>query len=808
MAFVPRYSLSIVAILFAMACFAVGCSSVKNATTTAGTEEKEGAVLPYYQDEYAGLDDASSSSSTGDRLITGKLEAARQKYLRALTFIDRGDTTNAAKAFEEAINVLNTLVNYPNIEDNPEFSDLMQSIIEDYESYIQSIDHLSENSSIAILRDKFFEEVDSYSDDSKNSVSMIKVPTTGAVGSGASMTAIQGELQVPLTDNEYVQNCLKFSTSEKGQKFFTRCLQHAGRWFPLMRKIAKEEGVPEEMIYLSIIESGLDPNAVSSAKAVGLWQFIKSTGEMYGLNANYWIDERRDPEKATRAAMRHLKDLYNEFGNWHLALAAYNCGMGGVRRTIARSGKTNPDYWEIRDFLPRETRGYVPIYIAAAKIFMNPSAYGFNDITFEEAYNYETVTVSESVDLATAARCAGSTEAELKALNPELVQGCIPPNTQNYVLKLPAGTKDVFASNFASLPDAEKRSWVFHKVKRGETLTDIAEQYATSVALIADANNLSGRKKRLRPGTSLRIPLGGSTEENVAVVAEEKTEEKAPRQQPAVASTSSAPTPAKDDISTGGKKILHQVRRNETLNSIANRYGVRIADLRNWNNIPYDSDHIQLNSSLVVYLGKDAPASTSVAAVEKKEEPAVKRQTSGTSSHKVRRGETIATIADDYGVSIADIRKHNNLNRRGTIKIGQTLRIPAGEQTTVASAKQQQQPRGKAMVTHKVRRGETISGIASLYGVEERDIARWNPGDVQGNTVYYGSRLKIYSDNVAKGSSSASHEGRAPKTYKIRRGDTLGEIAGKFGVSVARLKKLNRNLDETSLQIGETIRLQ
>lgn len=800
MAFVPRYSLSIAAILFAMAVFAVGCSSVQHTSTTAGKEEKEGAVLPYYQDEYAELDDASSSSSTGDRLLTGKLEAARQKYLRALTFIDRGDTSSAARAFEEAINVLNTLVSYPRIEDNPDFADLMQSILEDYESYIQSIDHLDENSSIAILRDKFFEEVDAYSSgDSKNSVSLIKVPTTGG-GSGPVSTAIQGELQIPLTDNEYVQNCLKFSTSEKGQKFFTRCLQRAGRWFPLMRKIAREEGVPEEIIYLSIIESGLDPNAISSAKAVGLWQFIKTTGEMYDLNVNYWVDERRDPEKATRAAMRHLKDLYDEFGNWHLALAAYNCGMGGVRRTIARSGKTKPDYWEIRDYLPRETRGYVPIYIAAAKIFMNPTEHGFTDIAFEEPYTYETVTVSESVDLVVAARCAGSTEEELRKLNPELVQGCIPPNTQNYTLKLPVGTKDVFAYNFANLADSEKRSWVFHKVKRGETLTEIAEEYGTSVALIADANNLSGRKKRLRTGTSLRIPLGGgASEENEAVAAETKSNEKAPRQQTATASTSPAPA----STPTGDKKILHQVRRNETLHSIANRYGVRITDLRNWNDIPYDSDHIQLNTSLVVYLGKDN--TTSVAAADK-EEP-VKRQTPSIVNHKVRRGETVATIADDYGVTIADIRKHNRLNRRGTIKIGQTLRVPAGDKTSAVAAVSQQ-PRGKTMVTHKVRRGETLSGIASLYGVEERDIARWNPGDIRGNTVYYGSRLKIYSDNIAKGSSSASHEGRAPKTYKIRRGDTLGTIAGKFGVSVARLKKLNRNIDERSLQIGDTIRLQ
>lgn len=799
MAVVLRYY-SVAVLLFAIAVFSASCSSVKSTGTTAKTGEKEGAVLPYYEDEYAQLDDASSSSSSsGDRLIAGKLEAARQKYLRALTFVDRGDTAKAAVAFEDAIEVLNTLVTYPSIDDNAEFSDLMQSIIEDYESYIQSIDNLNENSSIAVLRQKFYQEVDAYSTpatglDVKSSVGVISVPEPTT---GGAFTAVQGELQIPLTDNEYVRNSIKFLTGEKGQKFFRKWLERAGRWFPLMRKTAKEEGVPEEIVYLSMIESGLNPNAVSRAQAVGLWQFIKTTGEMYDLDVNYWVDERRDPEKATRASMRHLKDLYNEFGDWHLALAAYNCGMGGVRRTIARSGKTNPDYWEIRDYLPRETRGYVPLYIAAAKISLNPEEYGFTNIAFEKPYRYDSTLVSETVDLAALAKCAGATEEELRALNPELVQGCVPPNTKDYFLKLPVGTKDVFAQNFASLPDSAKRSWVFHTVKRRETLSKIAKQYGTSADLIAEANNLSGKRKRLRQGTTIRVPLGGEPGE------EDLSEEEAEEAESVAAtpvSTTSAPV-------AGQKKIVHKVRRNETLHSIANRYGVRIADLRNWNNIPYNSDHISVDRNLVVYSGKEVEP---VAEDEQDANEAVSAKDAiKIASHKVRRGETIATIADDYGISIDDIRKHNRLNKRGTIKIGQVLQVPVSGRTAALALKKEQPLRGKNLVTHKVRRGETVSGIASLYGVSERDIAQWNPGQVQGATIYVGSRLKIYSGNVAKGSASASRrEGRAPKQYTVRQGDTLGEIAGKFGISITRLKKLNKNLDERRLQVGKVIRLQ
>jgi membrane-bound lytic murein transglycosylase D len=260
---------------------------------------------------------------------------------------------------------------------------------------------------------------------------------------------------VPLVINEPVQREIdQFTATVGGRYTMEKWLSRSGKYFPMMRKIFAEERVPQELIYLSMIESGLNPVVASGAKAVGLWQFIQATGSAYGLRANAYTDDRRDPVEATHAAARLLRDLYNTMGDWHLALSTYNCSMGAIKRAMVKMGDTT--YWGIRSAIPRETADYVPRYIAVAIIASNPEKYGFTNIWYEQPAAYDTVQVKGSFDLNTLAVAAGVSALEVKVLNPELLQQKTPPTSltgaEGYTLKVPAGTQQKFYANFGKAP--------------------------------------------------------------------------------------------------------------------------------------------------------------------------------------------------------------------------------------------------------------------------------------------------------------------------------------------------------------------
>lgn len=745
---------------------------------TVGAHQRPSAIRPVFPDEFSDLDEGALSSTAGewDEVVVEKLEIARKRYLTALTAIENRDTAKAAKLFERALDILNDLASFPRIEENSDFTDLAQSIIEDYENYIQNIDALDENSSIFILREKVFEQVDA-------PLAAAGAPTAPPV---LPANVVIPSTQIPLVVNEHVEKNITFMSKDKGRKFFKKWLERGGRWMDMLRRIAKEEGMPEEIVYLSMMESGLNPTAVSRAKAVGLWQFMQATGEEYDLDVTFWHDERREPEKATRAAMRFLRDLYNDLGDWHLALAAYNCGAGGVKRAIRKSGLTKPSFWEIREHLPRETRNYVPLYIATSIITMNRQAYGFPDDSLEmhPVYDYDTYTVKEPCNISALAKCANISADSLRFMNPELVRQCTPPGMQ-YALKIPRGTLASFGERFAMLTDEEKQPWMTHRVERGETLAKIAARYGVPAGDVAAINGLSGYKARLRRGSTLRIPVG-TTPPAVAQAVVKPVQEQA-------VYTATSPT-------TSGRSV-HVVRSGESLHSIAKRYGVRMADLRNWNDIPYDTENIRIGDSLVVSVTDQAITPMAQQNVER---IAVRR----TVKHTVAKGESFASIATLYGTTPERIRAVNDMSRKATLKAGRTINVETSLSKTELASISRTRPEGKPM-THKVRKGESLGSIAASYGVDEDDLRRWNTDVVEGTTVFAGTRLKVYPSATAKGSSASTAPKRAPKTYRVRPGDSLAEIAEKFGLSVESIRAKNRSLrSSTALRAGQVIRLQ
>jgi membrane-bound lytic murein transglycosylase D len=384
---------------------------------------------------------------------------------------------------------------------------------------------------------------------------------------------------IPITVNDAVERWLTYFQTD-GRKNFAIYLSRAGRYEPLMRAIFRDAGLPEDLVYLSLIESGFSPRAYSRARAVGLWQFISSTGRLYDLEVSYWIDERRDPVKATKAAAAHLRDLYEEFGSWYLAAAAYNGGPTRVRRGIRRTG--SDDFWTLsaRRYLRRETRNYVPKLIAAALIAKQPEQYSFFDIPEAEPLAYDIVQVPDATSLDVIADAAGVSADEVAELNPQILRGVTPPG-ERYSLRVPPGTGHRFALNYARVPTSERVTWVQHVVRRGETLSEIARNYGVSVSGIRAANR-GVNPRRLQIGQRLIIPRAG----------------KIPRYSstPRVArrSTPRSVEPQRPE----GPYITYRVQRGDSLWAIARRYDVTHRDLMQWNGLTtsriYPGDEVRI----------------------------------------------------------------------------------------------------------------------------------------------------------------------------------------------------------------------
>jgi membrane-bound lytic murein transglycosylase D len=370
---------------------------------------------------------------------------------------------------------------------------------------------------------------------------------------------------IPLETNEAVEKWIDYFQNRIPERF-TIYLERLGRYEAMIQPRLYEAGLPDELIYLAMIESGMNPNAYSRAHAVGMWQFIKSTGRMYDLEISYWVDDRRDPMKATDAAISFLSDLHDEFGSWYLAAAAYNGGPARVRRGIRRTG--SDDFWDLADarVLRRETRNYVPKLLAAATIARDPAAYGFTNIQTHPPMEFEVVEVPDATSFDVLAEVAETDEATIKALNPQYVRNVTPPD-RTVELRVPPGSAAQFAEQYAMIPPSERVTWLVHTVTRGQTLGHIAGRYGTSVEAIRAANNYVN-PKRLQIGQELVIPRSGKSGVRLA----------------SGQSTSGSSNTARSTPKPDGPLTV-TVQRGDTLWTIARRYNVTTRDLMAINNL-------------------------------------------------------------------------------------------------------------------------------------------------------------------------------------------------------------------------------
>lgn len=615
------------------------------------------------------LDNPEGSSPVQDRtarpLDDFQKELMRRMseiYALHLDAIQNQVNDNLVAAEENIIRALKEvqtlLEEYPEVQGNARFTELYRTVYTEYRTFygIEETENQEKGEVFAIHRELYNSEND-----------WMK----GRYVLPANITTPKTE--VPLVYNEHVNRHLAFYTRRRPE-VMEKWLQRSEKYFPMMEGIFREVGVPTELIHLSMIESGLNPKARSWASAVGMWQFIRPTGAAYGLEVNWWMDERRDPEKATRAAARHLKDLYEIWGDWHLAIANYNISPRGLKRAIAAGGGEE-DYWSAYPYLPRETQGYIPGFIATTIIDRNAEHFGFKSRYEGEAYAYEVAEVEPLMPLEKLAEAAGITTERLKDYNPELLRWATPPGSK-YPLKLPEGTKERFLAHYEDIPKDERSQGIaMHTVSRGETLGHIARRYGSSVRAIYETNE--GLTSIIHPGQKIVVPLAPGSRKDI--VASKPTNSKSG------GSSSSSRSRSRSGAGEGRASVRYTVKRGDTIGHIAEWYDVRASQIRAWNGT---SNTIRVGERLTVYVPQDKERyynGVDSFTFQKKQEIEQEQRNgkeiteayladAGADSYVVKRNDTLIEIADSFGVSVSHLKQINDLSN-SRIYEGQRLQI-------------------------------------------------------------------------------------------------------------------------------------
>ncbi len=443
----------------------------------------------------------------------------------------------------------------------------------------------------------------------------------------------------PLSEHTRVDRIIR-QYSVTHRKMFSRWLERAGRYIPKIQMVFADEGVPLDLAYLAMIESGFNVRAYSWAHAAGPWQFIEGTGRLYGLKNDWWQDGRLDIESSTRAAAKHLKYLHKRFdGDWYLAVAAYNAGGGKVRKAVKKSGSR--DFWTLTDgrVLREETKNYLPKLLAALNIIRDLKSYGFADLNFAEPLEYETVTVETTTDLEIIARFCGISYRELKELNPALKRWCTPPGVKNYPLHVPFGRASQVRTLYAQLPKSQRAHYHRYQIKSGDTLQVLARKYRIRVDDIIALNHIKN-PRALQIGHNLILPLkAGYTQ---------------------------LPVDSLADSYVRSRRKTYKVRSGDSLWSISRKFGVTQKQLRVWNKLGWSNI---LRPGQVLAVSRPGARVVAKANVKRKKGPSRKL------IYKVVPGDTLWGIGRQFDVATEEIRRWNNLSTRHVLRPGQKLTL-------------------------------------------------------------------------------------------------------------------------------------
>ncbi|MGO9086529.1 MAG: transglycosylase SLT domain-containing protein [Candidatus Sulfotelmatobacter sp.] len=586
--------------------------------------------------------EASSTASPASDPVADLIAKVEKEYQTGLANYHAGKTEDAKQDFDNALNAL--LGSNFDVRSD----DRLQK---EFDRVVQGVDELYPGGTAADS------ETAQQQPQQKSEPAPID-ETNGVTPAADARVKAKAEAEIkntnsdlPLMMTDQVAGYISYF-SGYGRGVFERAYARSGRYHDMIVATLKEEGVPQDLIYLAQAESGFHPLAVSRAGARGIWQFMSSRARGYGLHHNMWVDDRQDPEKSTRAAARHLKELYQQFGDWYLAMAAYNSGPGTVQSAVKRTGYA--DFWELyhRNVLPHETRNYVPIILAVTIMTKNPSQYGLDAVVMEKPPAYETVRLDYPVDLRLVAQCINSTTAELQDLNPSLLR-LSTPREGRFDLRLPVGTKDQYETAIAAIPADKRLWWRFHTVRSGDTLVALAHNYRVTARSIKEVNHLDSNE--LEADARLVIPMAAGTR-------------------------------ALSDGATYARHITwYHVHKGDTVESVADNFGVSPQMIRRWNGVrgsslsgrkvvalhvpitPHDSEvassrkpkHPPAGPSTTSPKTDTAgvkPPATKSAEIEKldtaKAEPSVVH-------HKVKSGETLYSIAQAYKTTVAALKRDN-----------------------------------------------------------------------------------------------------------------------------------------------------